>query len=76
MLDTALIARLVGILKNSSPILQRKAASILEFVTIIDPSMHSIISVNIGSGLAAVFQQKVLNGMENNFSSLLRLKLL
>uniref|UniRef100_A0A2N9ETU7 Uncharacterized protein n=1 Tax=Fagus sylvatica TaxID=28930 RepID=A0A2N9ETU7_FAGSY len=30
VLDTALIARLVGILKNSSPILQRKAASILD----------------------------------------------
>ncbi|GMY18259.1 U-box domain-containing protein 12 [Fagus crenata] len=66
VLDTALIARLVGILKNSSPILQRKAASILEFVTIIDPSMHSIISVNIGSGLAAVFQQKVLNDVDSD----------
>lgn len=66
VLDTALIARLVGILKNSSPILQRKAASVLEFVTIIDPSMHSIISVNIGSGLAAVFQQKVLNDVDSD----------
>lgn len=66
VLDTALIARLVGILKNSSPILQRKAASVLEFVTIIDPSMHSIISVNIGSVLAAVFQQKVLNDVDSD----------
>lgn len=67
VLDTAFIARLVDILKNSSPNLQRKASSVLEFVTINDPSMDSIISVDIESGLAAVFQQKVLNGMENNF---------
>lgn len=67
MLDTAFIARLVEILKTSSPNLQRKAASILEFVAIIDPSMNSIISVDIESGLDAVFQQKVLKGMGNNF---------
>lgn len=67
MVDTAFIARLVEVLKTSSPSLQRKAASILEFVAIIDPSMNSIISVDIESGLDAVFQQKVLKGMGNNF---------
>jgi hypothetical protein len=67
VLDTAFIARLVEILKTSSPSLQRKVASILEFVAIIDPSMNSIISVDIESGLDAVFQQKVLKGMGNNF---------
>lgn len=67
MVDTAFIARLVEVLKTSSPSLQRKAASILEFVAIIDPSMNSIISVDIESGLDAIFQQKVLKGMGNNF---------
>jgi hypothetical protein len=65
--DTAFIARLVEVLKTSSPSLQRKAASILEFVAIIDPSMNSIISADIESGLDAIFQQKVLKGMGNNF---------
>lgn len=60
VLDTAFIARLVEILKTSSPNLQRKAASVLEFVVIIDPSMDLIISLDIGSGLEAVFQPKVL----------------
>ncbi|KAK4596752.1 hypothetical protein RGQ29_014694 [Quercus rubra] len=66
VLDTAFIARLVDILKNSSPNLQRKASSVLEFVTINDPSMDSIISVDIESGLAAVFQQKVLNDLDSD----------
>ncbi|KAF3971848.1 hypothetical protein CMV_004582, partial [Castanea mollissima] len=66
VLDTAFIARLVDILKNSSPNLQRKASSVLEFVTINDPSMDSIISVDIESGLAAVFQQKVLNDVDSD----------
>lgn len=67
VLDSAFIARLVMILKTSSPSLQRQAASILEFVTLLDPSMGSIIAVDIESGLDAVFQQKVLKGMGNNF---------
>lgn len=67
VLDTAFISRLVEILKTSSPSLQRKVASILEFVTIIDPSMGSIISVDIESGLDAVFQQNFLKGMGNSF---------
>ncbi|KAM3705415.1 hypothetical protein ACJW31_03G078600 [Castanea mollissima] len=66
VLDTAFIARLVDILKNSSPNLQRKASSVLEFVTINDPSMDSIISVDIESGLAAVCQQKVLNDVDSD----------
>lgn len=66
VLDTAFIARLVGILKTSSPSLQRKVASILEFMTIIDPSMDLIVSVDIESGLDAVFQQKVLKDVESD----------
>ncbi|KAF5442752.1 hypothetical protein F2P56_035376 [Juglans regia] len=69
VLDTAFIARLVMILKTSSPSLQRQAASILEFVTLIDPSMGSIIAVDIESGLDAVFQQKVLKDTDSDAAS-------
>lgn len=54
-------------MKTSYPDLQRKAASILEFITIIDPSMDTIISADIESGLDAIFQQKALEGNGNNF---------
>ncbi|GAV63425.1 Arm domain-containing protein/KAP domain-containing protein [Cephalotus follicularis] len=64
MLDSAVISRLVEILKTSSPNLQRKAASILEFVTVIDPSMDSITAMDIEAGLHAVFQHKVLEGSQ------------
>ncbi|XP_038697700.1 uncharacterized protein LOC119995301 isoform X2 [Tripterygium wilfordii] len=64
VLDSGVIARLVETLKGSSPNLQRKAGSILEFVTIIDPTMETIISTDIGSALHAVFQPKILNDME------------
>ncbi|KAG2701488.1 hypothetical protein I3760_06G047100 [Carya illinoinensis] len=69
VLDTAFIARLVMMLKTSSPSLQRKAASILEFVTLIDPSLGSIIAVDIESGLDAVFQQKVLKDTDSEAAS-------
>ncbi|GKU98008.1 hypothetical protein SLEP1_g11065 [Rubroshorea leprosula] len=60
LLDSALIARLVEILKTASPNLQRKAASILEFVTILDPSIGLIVSSDIASALDANYQQKGL----------------
>ncbi|KAG6707757.1 hypothetical protein I3842_06G048100 [Carya illinoinensis] len=69
VLDTAFIARLIMMLKTSSPSLQRKAASILEFVTLIDPSLGSIIAVDIESGLDAVFQQKVLKDTDSEAAS-------
>lgn len=62
MLDSAVIACLVEILKTSAPNLQRKAASILEFIAITDPTMDMVISVAIESALDTVFQQKVLKG--------------
>lgn len=62
MLDSGVITRILEILKTSIPRIQRKAASILEFCTVIDPSMDTIISVDIESGLDVVFQQKVLEG--------------
>ena len=66
LLDSIFIDRLVNILKSSYPNFQRKAASILEFVTFVDPSLETIMSLDIESGLDAVFRQKVLEGMANN----------
>lgn len=56
VLDVDVVSRLVEILNSSSPNLKRKAASILEFVSIMDPSMEIIDSMEIESGLSAVFQ--------------------
>ncbi|KAK7308702.1 hypothetical protein VNO77_42327 [Canavalia gladiata] len=60
ILDSVFIAHLVEILKSSSPSLQEKAASVLEFVALTDPTLASIISLNVESGLNSVFQQKIL----------------
>ncbi|KAI5353320.1 hypothetical protein L3X38_006213 [Prunus dulcis] len=65
VLDFGVIAHLVEILKTPTPRLQRKAASILEFCTVIDPRMETIISVDVESGLDVVFQQKILEDMES-----------
>lgn len=62
MLDAVAVSRLVEILNTSSPNLKRKAASILEFVSIMDPSMEIIDSMAIESGLLAVFQLGVSIG--------------
>ncbi|XP_038874402.1 uncharacterized protein LOC120067080 [Benincasa hispida] len=56
VLDVAVVSRLVEIFNTSSPNLKRKAASILEFVSIMDPSMEIIDSMEMESGLSAVFQ--------------------
>ncbi|CAL0318478.1 unnamed protein product [Lupinus luteus] len=60
ILDSVFIEHLVQILKSSSPRVQEKAASVLEYVALIDPTLAPIISVDIESGLNSVFQQKVL----------------
>ncbi|XP_019461283.1 PREDICTED: uncharacterized protein LOC109360684 isoform X2 [Lupinus angustifolius] len=60
MLDSVFIEHLLQILKSSSPRVQEKAASVLEYVALIDPTLAPIISVDIESGLNSVFQQKVL----------------
>ncbi|XVE74678.1 hypothetical protein DITRI_Ditri12bG0036400 [Diplodiscus trichospermus] len=64
LLDFAVITRIIEILKTSPSNLQRKAASILEFTTIIEPSMETIIKADISSGLDAVFQQKALEDLD------------
>nr|GLL32896.1 uncharacterized protein LOC109156869 isoform X1 [Ipomoea trifida] len=60
VLDSAVLTRLVDILKTSSPDVQRKVASILEFVSVVEPCTEKIISIDIESGLDAVFKQECL----------------
>ncbi|XVF43600.1 hypothetical protein PTKIN_Ptkin02bG0052600 [Pterospermum kingtungense] len=64
LLDSAIITRLIEILKTSPSDLQRKAASILEFMTVIEPSMEKIIQADISSALDALFQQKALKDLD------------
>lgn len=66
VVDSVFIGRMIGIMKTSYPDLQRKAASILEFITITDTSMDTIISVDIESGLDAIFQQKALEDTDSD----------
>ncbi|KAG8366739.1 hypothetical protein BUALT_Bualt17G0110700 [Buddleja alternifolia] len=60
LIDSTFLSCLVDILKTSNPDLQRKAASILEFIVVIEPSMEKLISVGVEYGLESVFQQKSL----------------
>lgn len=60
LLDSAFFGHLIEILKTPSSNLQRKAASILEFVIADESHIGKIISVDIASGLDAVFQQESL----------------
>ncbi|KAI3466967.1 hypothetical protein Pfo_023630 [Paulownia fortunei] len=64
LVDSTFLSCLVDIFKTSNPDLQRKAASILEFIVVIEPSMEKLISTEIESGLEAVFRQKSLIEME------------
>lgn len=65
LVDSTFLSCLVDILKTPNPDLQRKAASILELVVVIKPSMEKLPSADIASGLEAVFQQKSLLEEEN-----------
>ncbi|KAJ6981974.1 hypothetical protein NC653_025164 [Populus alba x Populus x berolinensis] len=63
------VARLVDMLKHPSLELQRKVASVLEFVVISESIMDTIISANIESSLLAIFQQVELNELESDAES-------
>ncbi|KAL1806947.1 hypothetical protein ACET3Z_030015 [Daucus carota] len=65
--DSAFLVCLVEILKTSAPVSQRKAASIFEFMAVDQSCMEKITSVDIASGLDAVFKQSILKGIESNF---------
>ncbi|XP_030498679.2 uncharacterized protein LOC115714222 [Cannabis sativa] len=65
-LDVAAIGSLVEILKTSTPNLQRKAASILEFIALNNSTKDMVLSVDIESGLDVVFQQKVLQDTDSD----------
>ncbi|KAG5022950.1 hypothetical protein JHK82_018847 [Glycine max] len=60
ILDSVFIAHLVEIMKSSPPSLQEKAATVLEFVALTDPTLAPIIFLDIESGLNSAFQQKIL----------------
>ncbi|KAL3654500.1 hypothetical protein CASFOL_004181 [Castilleja foliolosa] len=66
--DTDFVGCLVDILKSPNPDLQRKSASVLEFIAVIEdePSIETLISAGIESGLKVVFQQKSLLEMESD----------
>lgn len=64
VLDSTVVARLVDILKCGSSILQAKVASILEFLTTIEPCLETIIATNIGSVLIAIFEQILPEGSD------------
>ncbi|KAF9605113.1 hypothetical protein IFM89_014104 [Coptis chinensis] len=64
VLDSGVISRFIEIMKTS-PNLQRKAASILEYIATIEPCMDELIAVDIESGLVAVFHPRCSNDLEN-----------
>lgn len=66
MEDPLVIDRLIEIMKASPPNLQQRAASMLEYATVVDTSISRILSSDIESGLEAMFKQKVVSGMVNN----------
>ncbi|KAB5538067.1 hypothetical protein DKX38_015600 [Salix brachista] len=63
------VARLVDMLKHPSLEIQRKVASILEFVATSDSVIDKTISADIESGLLAIFQQVELNELESDVES-------
>ena len=63
MLDSALAARLVDIMKIASPSLKTKVASILEYFAMVESYIDTITATDIGSALIDVFQQIVPKGM-------------
>lgn len=65
LVDSSFLCFLVDMLKTPDPCLQRKAASVLEFVVTMEPCVEKLRSADIASGLEAVFRQKSLIGMRN-----------
>lgn len=66
MMDSTLIGRLVEILKTASSSIQAKVASIVEFVTMIEPCLDTVVSTQIESSLIAIFEQKVPKDIETD----------
>lgn len=62
VVDAAVISRLVQIAKTASPNLLRKAISIIEFGTVVNPNMDAIISEGITTVLNVALRQKVVEG--------------
>ncbi|CAH2033697.1 unnamed protein product [Thlaspi arvense] len=65
VLDATVISRLVQIAKTASHNLLRKTISVIEFATVINPNMDTIISEDITTVLEVALRQKVLEEPEN-----------
>ncbi|XP_077253180.1 ARM repeat superfamily protein [Tasmannia lanceolata] len=68
--DLSVISCLVQILKTSSANLQRKTASILEYLAIVETCIETITAAGIESGLDAIFQQRFIGGLEENIDDM------
>ncbi|XP_075481784.1 uncharacterized protein LOC142522344 [Primulina tabacum] len=66
LVDSTVFTSLVDIMKTSNPDLQRKASSIIEFITMIKPCVEKLVLADIESGLEAVFRQKSLTETEDD----------
>ncbi|XP_038987650.1 uncharacterized protein LOC103704859 isoform X2 [Phoenix dactylifera] len=62
IIDSDVILCLIDILRTSSPSLQIKVASILEFAAAFEPHVATITAAGINSALDAVFQKGSLDG--------------
>ncbi|XP_058110369.1 uncharacterized protein LOC131253408 isoform X2 [Magnolia sinica] len=69
VLDSSVWSRLIEILKTPNPNLQKKAASILEYLAITEPHMLTTTAANIELGLVAVFQQGFFDVTEENIDN-------
>ncbi|KAI3816582.1 hypothetical protein L1987_16284 [Smallanthus sonchifolius] len=63
--DSTFLSCLIELLKASPPVLQTKAASILEFLTAFESCREKIISLDIESALDSLFRHKFFNGKED-----------
>ncbi|XP_072967154.1 uncharacterized protein [Typha angustifolia] len=66
IIDSSVISTLIDILKKSSPSLQIKVASILEYLASFESYATTMTAVGIVSGLDAVFERGALNGDIDN----------
>ncbi|XP_074296002.1 uncharacterized protein LOC141623747 [Silene latifolia] len=64
VLDSALVARLATVLETGSSYLQAQVASVLEYITMVEPCMDTVFATHMESGLLAVFQQKFPKDMD------------
>ncbi|KAG6505238.1 uncharacterized protein LOC121985933 isoform X1 [Zingiber officinale] len=67
--DSVFISRLIEMLRTSSPSLQVKLASILEYLVILEKNVAVVMAGGIEVALDAVFRKGSTNGMENDIDN-------